>query len=84
MPGYVYSSGRSVDGTTEVLSVQKVLYRLACKGQLGFGTQLFKLVPKLAAQAGLHVVHAQILQQPSDISQEDSSTEFENQRNGAS
>jgi len=78
VPGYVYDSGETIDGTTGVTVGTKGAVQVGL--QKGSSTQVpgvFKLVPKLAAQAGHTLFMLDAMATLSDISQEDGLTEFE-------
>jgi hypothetical protein len=78
VPGYVYDSGETIDGTTGVTVGAKGAVQVGL--QKGSSTQvpgIFKLVPKLAAQAGHTLFMLDAMATLSDISQEDGLTEFE-------
>ena len=69
VPGYVYDNGETIDGTTGVT--------VGAKGSSTQVPGVFKLVPKLAAQAGHTLFMLDATATLSDISQEDGLTEFE-------
>ncbi len=75
MPGCNITAARRLTATG--ITVGTKVRRLAAKGQLDWSAlSVFKLVPKLAAQAGSYVVHARHYGSPGDISQEDGWLEF--------
>ena len=78
VPGYVYNSGETIDGTTGITVGTKGAVQVGL--QKGSSTQVpgvLKLVPKLAAQAGHTLFMLDATATLSDISQEDGLTEFE-------